>query len=105
MLYRLLLACGLALAHGFAIGGAAAPRAVARTADATMAMEKTYIMIKPDGVQRGLVGEIIKRFEQRGYKLCALKLYQADEALLKQHYADLVEKPFFPKLLEYMLSG
>jgi nucleoside-diphosphate kinase len=70
-----------------------------------MAIEKTYIMIKPDGVQRGLVGEIIKRFEQRGYKLCALKLYQADEALLKQHYADLVEKPFFPKLLEYMLSG
>ena len=67
--------------------------------------ERTYIMIKPDGVQRGLVGEITKRFEQRGYKLQALKLFQADEALLKQHYKDLVEKPFFPSLLEYMMSG
>merc|ERR1719252_77009 len=105
MLYRLLLACGLALAHGFAIGGAAAPRAVARTADATMAMERTYIMIKPDGVQRGLVGEIIKRFEQRGYKLQGIKLFQASEELLKTHYSDLVEKPFFPSLLSYMLSG
>ena len=67
--------------------------------------ERTYIMIKPDGVQRGLVGEIIKRFEQRGYKLQAMKLYQADEDLLKKHYSDLVEKPFFPALLAYMLSG
>merc|ERR1711957_886484 len=57
------------------------------------------------GVQRGLVGEITKRFEQRGYKLQALKLFQADEALLKAHYADLVEKPFFPSLLAYMMSG
>lgn len=62
-------------------------------------------MIKPDGVQRGLVGEIIKRFEQRGYKLGALKLYQATEELLRQHYCDLVDKPFFPGLLAYMLSG
>jgi nucleoside-diphosphate kinase len=71
----------------------------------SMEMERTYIMIKPDGVQRGLIGEIIKRFEQRGYKLNALKLYQASEELLKQHYKDLVEKPFFPDLLGYMLSG
>ena len=67
--------------------------------------ERTYIMIKPDGVQRGLVGEIIKRFEQRGYKLGAMKLYQASEELLKKHYSDLVSKPFFPDLLSYMLSG
>ena len=66
-----------------------------------MAMERTYIMIKPDGVQRGLVGEIIKRFEQRGYKLGALKLYQANEDLLRKHYGDLQEKPFFPGLLKY----
>ena len=67
--------------------------------------ERTYIMIKPDGVQRGLIGNIIQRFEQRGYKLAAMKLFQADEALLKEHYCDLVEKPFFPSLLAYMLSG
>ena len=66
-----------------------------------MAMERTYIMIKPDGVQRGLVGEIIKRFEQRGSKLGALKLYQANEDLLRKHYGDLQEKPFFPGLLKY----
>ena len=70
-----------------------------------MARERTYIMIKPDGVQRGLVGEIVKRFEQRGYHLQALKLYQADEELLRNHYCDLVDKKFFPSLLEYMLSG
>merc|ERR1712087_458167 len=55
--------------------------------------------------QRGLVGAIIQRFEQRGYQLKALKLYQANEELLRTHYSDLVEKPFFPKLLAYMLSG
>ncbi|CAM9698253.1 unnamed protein product [Discosporangium mesarthrocarpum] len=70
-----------------------------------MAMERSYIMIKPDGVQRGLVGTIISRFEQRGYKLVGLKLKQADEELLMQHYKDLVEKPFFPKLMTYMISG
>ena len=62
-------------------------------------------MIKPDGVQRGLVGDIVKRFEQRGYELKAMKLKQADETLLKTHYSDLVEKKFFPDLLAYMLSG
>ena len=70
-----------------------------------MDIERTYIMIKPDGVQRKLVGNIVERFEQRGYKLAAMKLFQADEALLKEHYCDLVEKPFFPSLLGYMLSG
>jgi len=76
----------------------------ARTLAATME-ERTYIMIKPDGVQRGLVGAIISRFEQRGYVLKGLKLFQASEELLKTHYSDLVEKKFFPSLLEYMLSG
>ncbi|CAN0242609.1 unnamed protein product, partial [Phaeothamnion confervicola] len=52
-----------------------------------------------------LTGEIIKRFEQRGYKLAGLKLKQADEALLSQHYKDLASKPFFPKLMQYMCSG
>lgn len=85
--------------------GVARPAVPARAASPVMGMERTYIMIKPDGVQRNLVGNIISRFEQRGYKLCALKLFQADEKLLKEHYCDLVEKPFFPKLLSYMLSG
>ncbi|CAJ1942588.1 unnamed protein product [Cylindrotheca closterium] len=67
--------------------------------------EKTYIMIKPDGVQRGIVGNIVSRFEQKGYKLCAMKTKQATKELLEEHYKDLVEKPFFPKLRDYMLSG
>jgi nucleoside-diphosphate kinase len=68
-------------------------------------MEQTYIMVKPDGVQRGLVGEIIKRFESKGYKLAGLKLFAPTEELLKEHYADLAKKPFFPGLIEYMMSG
>ena len=70
-----------------------------------MAMERTYIMLKPDAVQRGLAGNIITRFEQRGYQLMGMKLYQASEELLRKHYSDLTEKPFFPDLLSYMLSG
>lgn len=61
--------------------------------------------IKPDGVQRGIVGNIVSRFEQKGYKLSAMKTKQATSELLEQHYKDLVDKPFFPKLKEYMLSG
>merc|ERR1712226_958623 len=57
------------------------------TSNFKMADERTFIMIKPDGVQRGLVGEIIKRFEQKGFQLVAIKFMQADEELLKQHYA------------------
>jgi len=67
--------------------------------------ERTFIMIKPDGVQRGLVGEIIKRFEQKGFHLVAMKHMWASESLLKQHYADLSARPFFPGLVKYMGSG
>lgn len=67
--------------------------------------DRTFIMIKPDGVQRGLIADIIKRFEQRGYKLVAMKFLQADEDLLKKHYADLSKKPFFPSLIKYVQSG
>ena len=56
-------------------------------------------------MQRGLVGQIINRFETKGYKLAAMKTKQASKELLEQHYKDLVEKPFFPKLRDYMLSG
>ena len=64
-----------------------------------------YIMIKPDGVQRGLVGKIIQRFEDRGYQLVAMKLVHAGEDHLEKHYKDLKGKPFFPGLIKYMSSG
>ncbi|CAG9462717.1 unnamed protein product [Pedinophyceae sp. YPF-701] len=68
-------------------------------------MERSYIMIKPDGVQRGLIGDVIGRFEKRGYKLVAMKLVTPSEELAKQHYADLSSKPFFPALVQYIISG
>jgi len=67
--------------------------------------ERTFIMVKPDGVQRGLIGEVIKRFENRGYKLIAMKFQQASKQHLEQHYADLAGRPFFNGLVEYMASG
>jgi len=67
--------------------------------------EQTFIAIKPDGVQRGLIGPIVSRFETRGFKLVAIKLVTPSKAHLEQHYADLAGKPFFPGLIEYMLSG
>merc|ERR1712115_479623 len=67
--------------------------------------ERTFIMLKPDAVQRGLVGEIIERFEQKGFKLVAMKMMHASEELLKEHYADLSSKAFFPGLVKYMNSG
>ncbi|KAK7206712.1 nucleoside diphosphate kinase [Myxozyma melibiosi] len=70
-----------------------------------MADEQTFIAIKPDGVQRGLISPIISRFESKGYKLVGIKLTNASESLLREHYADLTTKGFFPGLLKYMLSG
>merc|ERR1712048_958877 len=67
--------------------------------------ERTFIAIKPDGVQRGLVGKIVKRFEQRGFKLVALKMCAPGRAHMEKHYADLSKKPFFKDLVEYMISG
>merc|ERR1711990_654489 len=68
-------------------------------------LERTYIMIKPDGVQRGLVGNIIGRFEAKGYKLVALKVAMPGKAHMEKHYEDLKTKKFFPSLVEYMVSG
>lgn len=62
-------------------------------------------MIKPDGVQRGLIGPTIKRFETKGFKLVAMKMTQPGKAHLEKHYADLATKKFFPALVEYMNSG
>ncbi|KAJ1945370.1 nucleoside diphosphate kinase Ndk1 [Linderina macrospora] len=67
--------------------------------------ERSFIMVKPDGVERGLVGEIVSRFEKRGFKILALQLIHPSAELLQEHYKDLADKPFFPKLLAYMQSG
>jgi nucleoside-diphosphate kinase len=61
--------------------------------------------VKPDGVARGLVGEVIARIEAKGYKISALRMLQADRALLEKHYAEHQGKPFFEPLLEFMMSG
>uniref|UniRef100_A0A915Q0Y3 Nucleoside diphosphate kinase n=1 Tax=Setaria digitata TaxID=48799 RepID=A0A915Q0Y3_9BILA len=67
--------------------------------------ERTFICIKPDAVQRGLIGKIIERFEQRGYKLVALKMVRATKPHLEVHYQELQGKPFFKNLVDYMSSG
>ena len=67
--------------------------------------EQTFIMVKPDGVQRALIGDIIKRFEQKGFKLVAMKFVQPNKELLYKHYEDLKSRPFFPGLIKYMVSG
>merc|ERR1711916_324492 len=67
--------------------------------------ERTFLMCKPDAVQRGLVGEIIARWEKRGYKLCAIKVVQPDKKLASAHYADLSGRPFFAGLVDYMSSS
>ena len=66
---------------------------------------QTLVLLKPDAVHRNLMGDIICKFEERGFKLAALKFVQASESLLKNHYADLAKKPFFPELVRYMMSG
>ncbi|KAG2293374.1 hypothetical protein Bca52824_040043 [Brassica carinata] len=68
-------------------------------------VEETYIMVKPDGIQRGLVGEIISRFERKGFKLIGLKMLQCPKELAQEHYKDLSAKSFFPSLIEYITSG
>ncbi len=68
-------------------------------------MERTLILVKPDGVQRGLMGEIIARFERRGLKLIGMKFLQMSEELAKTHYAVHAERPFFNDLVSYITSG
>jgi nucleoside-diphosphate kinase len=70
-----------------------------------MSVESTFVMIKPDGVARGLVGEIIGRFERKGLELRQIRMLTFDEALARRHYAEHVDKPFFPELLEFITSG
>lgn len=88
---------------------AAAATAIATVAGTSVAMadknERSYIMLKPDAVQRGLVGEIITRFEKRGFKLVALKLVTPTLEHAQKHYYDLAERPFFPTLCKFLSSG
>ena len=67
--------------------------------------ERTFVAVKPDGVQRGLVGEVIRRFEQKGYKVIGLKMLQVTDAQAKAHYAEHEGKPFYPRLIRYIQSG
>eukprot|EP00937_MAST-01D_sp_MAST-1D-sp2_P001234 g1234.t1 len=85
-----------------AVAAAAAARAAA---EAEEHGERTYIMVKPDGVQRGLVGGVVARFEAKGFRLLALRQMAPSRAHLERHYADLASKPFFPGLIDYMASG
>lgn len=67
-------------------------------------MEQTVVLVKPDGVQRGLIGEIIHRFERKGLKLASVKMIAVDDALVDEWYAHHKDKPFFPGLKSYMMS-
>ena len=69
------------------------------------AREETLVLVKPDGVSRGLVGEILRRIESKGYELVDLKMVHADRELLTKHYEEHVGKPFFDSLVEFMGSG
>ena len=68
-------------------------------------MEKTLVLVKPDGVQRSLIGEVISRLERRGLKLVAMKLMQVDEDLARRHYGEHAARPFFPGLVDFITSA
>ena len=68
-------------------------------------MQKTLVLLKPDAVQRGLIGELISRLERKGLKFAGMKLVQMDNALARCHYAEHVDKPFFKGLAEFITSG
>ncbi len=67
-----------------------------------MAMQRTLILVKPDALARGLVGEVITRLERKGLKIVGMKMMRLDEEILAEHYAHLVDRPFFPALKEFM---
>ncbi len=70
-----------------------------------MGIEKTFAMVKPDGVARGLIGEVIGRFERKGLRLERIRSLHIDEAMARLHYAEHTEKPFFGELVEFITSG
>lgn len=68
-------------------------------------MEKTLVIFKPSAVQRGLVGEVLARFEHKGLAIAGMKMMQLNEQILREHYAHLVDKPFFPSIVESMMAS
>jgi nucleoside-diphosphate kinase len=70
-----------------------------------MVHEHTFVMVKPDGVQRGLIGELVSRLERKGLKAAALKMMRIDKDLASQHYAEHEGKPFYPGLIDFITSG
>ena len=68
-------------------------------------MERTFLMVKPDGVQRNIIGEIVSRFERKGFQLVGAKLMQIPTSLAEQHYGEHKEKPFFGELVDFITSG
>ncbi len=70
-----------------------------------MAIEKTYIMLKPDCIKRRLMGAVISRIENKGYRIVEAKMMTLDEPKIREHYAHLVDRDFFPEIVEYMTSG
>jgi nucleoside-diphosphate kinase len=69
------------------------------------AIERTLILVKPDGVARGLTGEVLRRVEAKGYRVVALEMRMASDELLAEHYAEHAGKPFYQPLVEFMMSG
>ena len=67
--------------------------------------QRTFIMVKPDGVRRRLVGDVIKRIEVKGYEIREMKLFTIDESLAQKHYAEHTDKPFFGELVSFITSG
>ena len=67
--------------------------------------EKTFIMVKPDGVRRGLIGEVVRRIEAKGYELREMKMFTIDESLAKEHYGEHVDRPFFGELVSFITTG
>lgn len=68
-------------------------------------MERTYVMLKPDAYKRGLMGEIIKRIENKNFKIVDMKMMTLTEEIVRDHYSHIADKPFFPEILEYITSA
>lgn len=68
-------------------------------------VEQTLVLVKPDGVERGLIGEVIKRIEDKGYRITEMRLFTIEDDLARQHYAEHVDKPFFTELVSFITSG
>lgn len=68
-------------------------------------MDKTFLMVKPDGVQRNLIGEVLSRFEKKGFKLIAAKMMVIPKELAQEHYAEHKERPFYGELVDFITSG